>query len=108
MKQELIKKSIAHWERMYKWVEKQKPDDIICAYKMVDAIGECWSGKHCPLCLEYFRFNTEDNGDCTRCPLFKAGHGCEAGPWIDVNCAFTWGEWLEAAQKMIKTLEELK
>jgi len=105
-KQQAIRESIAHWERMIAWVEKQpkieEPDRIEMEYQ----IGEDWYAKHCPLCKLYYRDEL-----CTNCPL-KAEYGkCDndgRNAWHLVSSSPTWAEWLRHAKKMLEQLKSLE
>lgn len=99
---EALRGSIAHWERMIEWVERQphynKPD----IGDMWSEIHEDWRGASCDLCLLY----NPNCGICTRCPL--GPRGC-CDEWKAVDRSDTWLDWLVAANVMLARLEsELK
>jgi len=101
-KQQAIRESIAHWERMIAWVKTQpkrkEPDDI----KMTNQIGENWYSDYCPLCSLYH----EGGEPCTRCPLhIKWGSKIA---WFLVDISPTWDEWLRHARKMLRQLKSLE
>ncbi len=103
-----VKESIEHWKRMIKWVRKQKLDNDPNKITMKESIGEIWRSNDCALC-EIVPRNYRDELNCEKCPLSKAGYGCddENSPWEKVNMGSDWREWLDAAFGMIKALKSL-
>lgn len=94
-----IKKSIEHWERMIAWVRTQDPNAEINAEKMENAIGESWHKTYCSLCQTF-------NIKCWICPLGQSAGPCSSwySPWKYVNNSKTYGEWLSAAEEMLREL----
>jgi len=67
-------------------------------------IKESWHGNQCALCALF------GANDCTGCPLHDTDQNCnESGsPWCHVAYRPRWGEWAEAAKKMLDALIKLK
>ena len=99
-----LEKSIAHWERMIKFVKTQPKEDYPYPNKMISVIGETWSGKDCALCGLFSYYG------CKRCPLNTPELQCDKddSPYDKVANSTTWEEWLENAQIMLNTLKEVK
>jgi len=101
IRDDAIKGSIAHWEKMIAWVETQNPGGLPFSIGMKDEIGESWRDA-CPLCTTYV---------CHMpiCPLSIANHTCgeEFSPWDKVNNSYTWAEWIINAKNMLKVLNNL-
>lgn len=100
-KMTLKEQTLAHYDRMIKWVEKQDPDDTPISLKMLDEIKENWQGDYCPLCNKFFK--------CSYCPIAKMGHECcFETPWTKLANAKTWKEWLDGAREEIAFIESLE
>jgi hypothetical protein len=103
-----VDKSIIHWTRMIKWVEKQPPEDKIDSEKMKREIGESWYMEDCFLCETYYDCNTLS---CDACPLQRkygiCGNPEAKNRWKGVDKAKKWSEWLEEAKVMLRQLESL-
>jgi hypothetical protein len=106
-KEQAIKESIEHWERMIAWVEglknkEAKPNGEF----MKQQLGEYWWGIYCPLCQKY----DDDNLDeCIDCPLVEINESCDRADstWGKVARSYTWGTWLKNAYKMLEVLRSL-
>lgn len=94
--------TLAHYDRMIAWAEKQDHDGICDIYDMRDSIHESWLGNDCPLC-------EHAKGTCDNCVIFKKTHKlhCNGTPWKLMNYANTWGTWITSAKKERKFLESL-
>lgn len=101
-----IEGSIAHWERMLYYAQRQIQAGRVnrCPHpqEMQVVLGEMWGGDDCPLC-ELF------SDSCVRCPLSQGmSTGSCCVEWRSVERADTWGEWVEAAHKMLALLEKIR
>lgn len=101
--QTAIRKSIEHWQRMIQWAEKQPANKTVDSIDMSGAIYECWSGKHCELCLII---------RCNDCPLAQEYGECsrfnKLNLWGTVAKSETWSEWVKNAKRFMKQLESLE
>jgi hypothetical protein len=106
-RREAIKKSIAHWKRMIEWAQTQPIGDDADQAVMECAIYETWTAWYCSLC--HYTEDQGDDMDCKFCPLWSRGYTCVRfdSPWSRVHESKSWGEWLENAKVMLKTLEDL-
>lgn len=104
---QVVEESIAHWKRMIDWVQTQPKNDKPSLRTMTTFIREYWTGECCSLC-QYAGRNL-GRTYCENCPLYAKGHECLASDslWCRVDTSDSWGEWLENARVMLKTLEEL-
>ena len=102
-KEQAIKDSIKHWERMIAWAKKQPklymahPDD------MKKAIGENWGKDYCTLCTRYYK------ACCYFCPLAKKHGSCidNGNHFVKVSFSYRWGDWVKNAKIMLKQLRSL-
>ena len=103
IKEELIKKTLEHWDRMIKFAEKWQTldmqDDSIgfFRYSMGQSIGEEWYADSCPLCNFYYNYGER----CSNCILDKKYGSCTNGKnnkWNSVDESEMVGEWLENAK----------
>ena len=102
-----IRKSINHWKRMIKWVEKQDVTFKKLTPRMLDMsikINESWCGDDCALCELYQPF-------CEECPLASEYGFCSSpddrNAWKKTALAVTWRGWLYHAKRLLKQLESL-
>lgn len=103
-KQKAIKDSIAHWERMIKWAEKQDFDDISI---MDYALGETTGIADCPLCSKY---KTDYINSCYICPLYKKFGVCSENSKTNFYVSaisLDRKDWIIKAKKFLKQLESL-
>ena len=103
-----LKDSIAHWERMIRWVGGKYKYFSVSAEEMLACIGEKWSTEYCSLCKV---FHTNSFGfDCKRCPLCIKYGGCSKGSenaYDSVAHSRFWEEWHKNARKMLDQLKSL-
>lgn len=99
---DLKERTINHYNKMIEWVKTQDPLGVPSARYMRQAIGEHWYGDHCPVC----RFHITD---CSECIIhyYEGIYDCKDTPWVDMNTAITWEEWLEHAQDELLFLKSL-
>jgi len=104
-KQEAIDRSIAHWERMIRWIEKQPKKEEVDIYSMVDEIDEGTGSMDCPLCKKY-------QCKCDKCPLGKKFGYCidqgSVNSYYETYLSETWDEWLRNARILLKQLKSLR
>lgn len=94
----LYRKSIAHYDKMIEWAEKQKPKKTTNRKEMESEIDESWFAFDCDFCNKY-----NNGGFCsTECPLTKNGcySGCCNGLWQKMNSSKTWGTFVKRAKKV--------
>lgn len=106
-REEAIAASVAHWERMIKYMKKRRR--FIDVYTMEMESGEAWLGKDCALCIEYYKSDDTENC-CTDCPLDGAGHCCfdDVSLWEKVHHATNRKSRIEAMEDMLAVLKTLK
>jgi len=111
------RKTIQHWNRMIKWVNKLKNKKVKPHhYTMFDVIGEDWFADSCTLCFyAYEKFRTTENWPISKCDLCSLGkkYGTCSDPgtknaWISVQKSKTWKGWLYHANRLIKQIESLE
>ncbi len=99
-------RTIAHWERMYKWVETQDCNELVNPELMLEFIGESWGSIHCPFCKKYLNFF-----NCGDCPVGErygyCGNPDNENAWCRLSIAKTWKEWLIRAKLMIIQIKSL-
>ena len=97
------KAAIAHYKRMQKWVRTRHKEGYPHGYLMFVAIDETWGVEDCIYC----RVN---NKNCEGCELRGEGYfeyeGCCNGLWNEMNDSQTWGEWLEASEKVVEYVKK--
>ena len=71
----LLDASIAHWERMVKFVRTLPPEGPFDSIEMMGILGETIGADDCPLCGAYGSGN-DDNFCMSECPLVRAGACC--------------------------------
>ena len=96
-----IKDSIAHWERMIAYAQRQRASVCPSPREMLAALGEMWSSNDCPLCKLF-------SDGCRHCPLCDRYLYTCCTEWTDVAHADTWGEWVEAAHELLKLLKKIR
>jgi len=96
---DIKKQAIEHYHRMIEFAKKQNYTDMSDSYVMEIAIGEGWSGNDCSYCDEYLGLT-----GCNKCPL-NAGFCC-SHLWMDMNCSYTWGEWIDNAYKVLQYIKD--
>jgi len=110
-----IEQSIDHWERMIAFAKTQTKNVETRSSHMQGIIGESWFAIDCPLCKRF----VSERSVCIRlkthetCPLKKQYGKCgsdsydsnTSNAWRKVFLAFTWQEWLDAAEKMVGQLK---
>jgi hypothetical protein len=106
-KKQAIKESIAHWERMIKYMKRRRR--FIDVYTMKMESGEAWLGKDCALCTEYYKSDDTENC-CMDCPLDDAEHCCfdDVGLWEQVQYATDRKSRIKAMENMLVVLKTLK
>ena len=100
----LIKDCVQHWNRLIKWMKKQKGRVIFLDYeRMKEDIGESWYRDDCALCKEYYK------NWCVDCPLCKkygsCGDSSSKNLYGSVRNAVMWET---ATKKAIKFRNQLK
>ena len=89
--------SLAHYDRMIPWAEKQDPNEPAIRGKMLVDLGEHWGGEFCPYCKR-------SACGCQDCQLNN--ESCCAGLWPRMARSKTWGEWIPAAKCVRQYIEE--
>jgi hypothetical protein len=92
--------SIAHWNRMIAYAQKQKPRGTAMWESMNRALHEDWFSDDCPLCTLFY------SGSCADCPI-TPNCNRESSLWNRVIMARTWATWLERAVTMRNYLATL-
>lgn len=90
-------KSIRHYKRMIRWVEKQDPNEKPYSGLMWTEINEQWGGHDCAYCKLY------KGVSCELCALAKC---CESGAWYELDKSRTWAEWIDNAHLVIKYIKQ--
>lgn len=95
--------TLAHYDRMIAWAEKQPKTETPSVYFMESEIGEFWFGVDCPMCQA-------NSQDCKKCPIgLTTGRiYCGGTPWPEMSLSETWSEWLIAAKAEQEFLANLK
>lgn len=102
--------TLAHYDRMIAWAERQDPYEEARSRTMQAELGESWYGFDCPLCNST---RTEKNGSsrCRLCPVGTYDQGKYAGcgdtPWLYMEKARTWKGWLRHAKAERRFLAKL-
>lgn len=99
---DLKERTLAHYDRMIIWAEKQNPDENISPSKMLEDLGEHWYSEYCPLCDEV--------PTCGHCPVYKFNEkffACSGTPWVKMSTSQTWKEWLVYAKEEYDFLNNL-
>lgn len=99
---DLKERTINHYNKMIEWAKTQDPLGVPTLKYMKQAIGEHWYGNHCPVCSFH-------KGVCSECIIhyYEGVDDCTGTPWIDMDNASTWKEWLEHAQDELLFLKSL-
>ena len=95
-------KAIFHYEKMIEWAKKQNKKLLVIPIEMYNAIGEDWSSYYCSFCHLH-------NNDCINCVLGDGKNRdchCCGGLWAKMNEAKNWGEWVKAANKVLKYIKK--
>lgn len=96
----LFDETIAHWERMIAWAEKQPGDNYANPHSMFEGIKEAWFGESCSFCRKFAKYIK-----CKGCPL-GGGEGCCDGLWRRVCGVSTWEKWVERAKNVLNYIKE--
>lgn len=94
--------SIAHWERMISWAEKQDSMEIRSMPLMLKEIGETPNADHCNLCKI-----SKEKG-CKDCSLIIHGKlACAENESAYSNLCLSqnWGQWVVRAKVILEDLE---
>lgn len=106
----LKEKSLAHYDRMIAWAEKQQKRGLVSGLDMEDAIGEEWSADYCPYCLSR-------KSMCFGCRLnpiqvaiitdeTPSAYLCCSGLWYRMFESSTCGTWVKRARKVREYIEK--
>ena len=118
IKKKIKKETLAHYERMIKWAEKQNDDecaefDLLSDFMSVE-IDETWEGHHCPICKFYYVRNSEGISGvsfmgCGDCPLSLSGNDCNYADsfWTKMDDSKSWSEWIIYAKKLYEVIKQL-
>ena len=99
-KEELIKKTIEHYDRMIEWAGKQDGESPVARLLMHREIGESWSAGDCLFC--------KVNTDCLDCFIaIKYNPSCEGTSWYQMESAKNWSWWLVHAKAMREEIRNL-
>lgn len=102
-----IWKSILHWRRMIKWVEKQDPKEGPADDEIFIGLREEPNVTYCSLCSLYYW-----DSHCESCPLGEKFGKCiindSKNAYSKVESAVTWAGWLYHARRLLKQLESLQ
>lgn len=110
------KETLAHYERMIAWAEKQ--GDSECAEfelvpdVMFEDIGEAWEAQHCPICSFYHvgrREWTAFPTGCRNCPLSLSDNDCNDADsfWVKMDDSESWSNWIIYAKKLYEVIKQL-
>ena len=108
MDKQVIKETLAHWDRMIAFAENFLFDNItFFRHSIKKKTGEFWSANFCPLCKFYINITY----GCSNCILYKKYDECSSANdknrWYSVDKSRTVTEWIENANAFRKQIESL-
>ena len=96
------KEAIEHYDRMIEWVKGKDASAPPHTFDMLEGSKEAWTGEFCSYCNHYSSYETTACGGCE----LRTHKGCCNGLWLELTTATTWHDWITAAEKVKKYIEE--